>query len=565
MADDAASFTLSLVDHISGPAKNASSALGGTESALKSVGSASSAAAPSMESAANAATAVAAAALAVGAAIVGAVIGLAEMALAAHDAQDAQQDLAESMYGVGAAADAAVAATYEVSAASGLAQKDVFALGEALMRAGVSSAIYGETLQAMADISSVAGEKALKSIQKVINKTEQLGTFKIGETDLKGSGLKMSEVYEQLASDLGISVDKVKQEIAAGKIAAETGIKAIDEVAHKKFGGAAAGNALDFGAQIMKAKENVLNLFKDVNVQPFLDALHKVLSLVDSNTASGKALKEVLTGAMNAFFKAAAATIPYVEAFLLGVAIGALDIYIALKPAIHSVEKLLGVKNDKTANGLKTAAAAGKTFAAAIVVGGAAVVVVFGAIAAAVAAPIAAWHKMNSAAQSVGKTIGNAFKKAYHFLSTLDWAGVADALIEGIVQGIKNGAAKVIGAVKDLAANTVKTAKASFGIASPSKVFREIGLYNAEGLSQGHAAGASGVAKSIQHMTAIPASSARPANSNGGGRGITVAEGAVVIHIHGADSKSAPTIAAEVRREILNVWEELATGTGGRG
>ena len=70
-------------------------------------------------------------------------------------------------------------------------------------------------------------------------------------------------------------------------------------------------------------------------------------------------------------------------------------------------------------------------------------------------------------------------KKAWN---NIDWLGVGKAIIKAIIQGIKNTAADLWQAAKDLGAKLLSTLKKVFGINSPSKEMYSMGDYLIQGL-----------------------------------------------------------------------------------
>lgn len=62
---------------------------------------------------------------------------------------------------------------------------------------------------------------------------------------------------------------------------------------------------------------------------------------------------------------------------------------------------------------------------------------------------------------------------------------IGSDIIGGLVNGVVGAAGRLIGAVKDAVGNAIDTAKNFLGIASPSKVFREIGRYSMQGAALG--------------------------------------------------------------------------------
>jgi TP901 family phage tail tape measure protein len=57
----------------------------------------------------------------------------------------------------------------------------------------------------------------------------------------------------------------------------------------------------------------------------------------------------------------------------------------------------------------------------------------------------------------------------------IDWLGIGEDIVLGILKGIKDNANKVLNEMKSLATNALKTAKKALGIKSPSKAFMQIG------------------------------------------------------------------------------------------
>lgn len=90
-------------------------------------------------------------------------------------------------------------------------------------------------------------------------------------------------------------------------------------------------------------------------------------------------------------------------------------------------------------------------------------------------------------------------------------------LIQGLVNGIRDAAGQVIGAIGGVVTDAINGAKQLLGIASPSKVFKQIGKYVSQGLAQGIAGEASKVTsameKVLNDLTQAAESSARTIDS----------------------------------------------------
>ena len=59
-------------------------------------------------------------------------------------------------------------------------------------------------------------------------------------------------------------------------------------------------------------------------------------------------------------------------------------------------------------------------------------------------------------------------------------------MIQGLIGGIKQMAANVAQAARDVVTNAINAAKSVLGISSPSRVFMEIGAHTGAGLSLIH-------------------------------------------------------------------------------
>lgn len=84
---------------------------------------------------------------------------------------------------------------------------------------------------------------------------------------------------------------------------------------------------------------------------------------------------------------------------------------------------------------------------------------------------------------SIAKSIGESIKETF---TSVNWAGVGIAIVQGVAAGIKSGATAIINAARNAAKNALSSAKKALGIHSPSTVFRdEVGKYMAEGIGVG--------------------------------------------------------------------------------
>jgi len=121
---------------------------------------------------------------------------------------------------------------------------------------------------------------------------------------------------------------------------------------------------------------------------------------------------------------------------------------------------------------------------------------------------------MNDAVNSVR----DGWNRAMGFLRGINLANIGRDIIRGLARGIAGGASAAINAVRDVANNVIRTARSLLRIHSPSRVFRELGMFTGEGFAIGMERMRSTVAKASTHMinasvpNSVPTFSASVAN-----------------------------------------------------
>jgi hypothetical protein len=253
----------------------------------------------------------------------------------------------------------------------------------------------------------------------------------------------------------------------------------------------------DFEEQMLSLDEqskvfhaNISETFGGLKVEGLLGGLQKLGALFDSNTASGRAMKVVFESIFQPIVDGATNAVPKVERFFIQLEILAVRAMLAIKPYGSTILKV------------------GEAFAigAAIIVGFfvASIALATGLILGAVAAVgyLAAGIKVQIDAWiNLGRTIVG-------FFQGVDLVAMGRAMIDGLVNGITGGAKAVVDAMKGVVTGAVDGAKHLLGIASPSKVFAEIGMQTGAGMSVGVDRSSVGVQDSLERMVAPP--SAQP-------------------------------------------------------
>ena len=406
--------------------------------------------------------------LALGAAVLGVVYKMAEYALACSDAANKQKNILTGLTG---------------------------------------SAQAASELQSM--ISDVAGQVPIASTE----------VAKFAE-DLYKSGKRGDELKKALVS----------ASMAAAGLGKDT--KLGSELARKAM--------LPLDVQVMKARENFAKIFAGVKVESFEKALQAVLSLLDENSSAAKALKFVVETILNPLFDAVATLGPMIKAFFQGMVIAALVVVIAVLRLRRAFKEAFGSDLSVSIDLVKTGLYAGMAAVAVLTAAVAALAVAMAAFAAGalvgvmmLVAPIAILMLGFAAACFVamlpliilGAAIYGlylAFKAAYTAISGMEWSSVGKSLMDGLLNGITSGAGAVMDAIRNLAGKMTSTIKGALGIASPSKVFAELGNFTAEGMALGIEGGSDRVNSAVGSMVSIPAEAPSGKVSGGGGRQIVV-------------------------------------------
>ncbi len=445
---------------------------------------------------------------------------LTAFALAAANAARSFKLILEGASGSTKAAAEMSAAVDRVSSSSAVAGPELEKMAQTLAVAGLKGKLFEDSLRTMAAVASVAGPQAAGKLEEIAKKVTALGHFEIGGDSLAGLGISM----EDLARSMGTSVDKLKADMKAGSVSVEQGVSAMNKALNARLGGVAARQALDLNVQASKLQENLAKLFKNVDIEPFLKALRELLSIFDASSASGKAMQAVATEVFSALFAGAARVLPYIKALLQGMFIAGLLLYIAIKPIGRAIVEAFG--GASSIDGLSAALFVGKlAFIAVLLVLGL-IGIALASVAAAVAFVAAPFLIVGAvivaAIYGVVAAVGwlkNAFSLAVAFISGLDLGAIASGMLDGLVNGIRNGAGIVLDAIKSLGSSMIGGLKGVLGIASPSKVFAGLGQFSAKGFAVGLDEGSAEVEGAVSSMVETPSKGGAAGGVRAGGSG----------------------------------------------
>lgn len=422
-----------------------------------------------------------------------------------------------------------------------------------------SDAIF-KSMQDLRAVGSTADEtkRAIIAITQIKSSGRLLGDELL---QLAEAGVSISEIYKQLGKIMGKTVPEVMKLKEAGKIDSDTAIKgvmaAIAEMTGsktpgelgKKIANETIGGLLEklknFGGIAMDTiAEKVAPAF--MKLKPILDDIMNALQSPEAK----KAIDDIAAG-VSAIFGATVAAWPAIKQFTAGL----LEGLAPLKSMLSGFASMLGPLFKALGIDAKDAASGARLLgqALALVIGAA--VMLTGLLAGVVALFAAVPAAIAGAAVAIGLTIGAIINwlVALPGRITATAGAIATAaiqlgsdIINGLVNGITAGAARVIEAVKGVAQGAISAAAMTLKISSPSKVFAEMGGFMAEGMALGIADGADGVATASSKMSLGGADGAAGMGM-GGGRGPVSIQ--VTIPVSGAGDPKA--VAAEVQRSFL--------------
>lgn len=427
-------------------------------------------------------------------------------------------------------------------------------LGASLRRNGLGGQAFVDTLNAVGQASAALGDEAGNKLKTLIERGRQMGNFSIGDDtwsdDLRGSGLQRDDVAKSLAKNMKIGVAEARAALMSGRVKLADGAKALRDAVESKFGGINLRKMLDLNVIAQKLKERFDSLTNRINLEPLLKGFSQLADLFDESTATGAALKEIVTLMGNTLGAAVGGSAPLMKRFFQGMIIATLHLAIAMLTLRNRFRDAFHIDNVKRAKALETAFTAGK-YALIGLVGVAAVGITF--MAAQLALVGGAIYGVVSAFQFLYGMV----ETAYNIVKDKGWSGLGVAIVDGIIDGLKSKATRLIDVVKNLLAGNISGAfKTALGIGSPSKVFAGYGKNTVEGFEEGVEARAPEAAKALDRVTNEPEGAG--ARRGAGAKTVTV-NMPITIHAHGADAAKAVSSSSFLDDLMKNLGNALVT------
>lgn len=443
---------------------------------------------------------------------------------------------------------AANKAAKEVEKAS-LAGKDTKALSAAAEAAALKmreQAAATDALRVKADAAAASQNKLAASLKTLEGQqASEAARIKTGITkELAGATdatKKLGDAGAPAASKLSKALGVTKTVgLAAGAallamtVAAVAGVAALGHFAVAS--NPAAMMRLTLASQRMQI--GFKQLFSGLKLDGFVRGLEDIGTLFDKGTSSANGLKKLVETIMQPLLDGAAKAAPYVKEFFKGLIYGALQVVIAVLTIRNAVYKAMSpetraqVKN--LVDGVLTMENAFKAGTATAIVLTAVMIGLAIAVLAAtwpVLAVVAAVAAVIAILMNWGAIVDWLTEMWDGFVAFIKripgaWVDAAKAMIDGLVKGIKDGAAAVWKAMSDLAGGAIDAFKNKLGIKSPSVAMQVAAHYTADGYVKGLEESEDTVGEAMDSLVSVPDAAA----PSGGKAGGSSAPPTVVIH-----------------------------------
>lgn len=503
--------------------------------------------------------------------------------------------------------EAAAAALYEkamdLADESGLSKEAVVAKLQKQISAGVSEADALREINAIAAATLGLGEGKASKIDSLLTKIAATDKVSSRVFDSLGvAGLAADDLYAKLGQTTGKTRQELEALAKAGKLSSEQVSAAIEGVLEDKFGKLRdkAGGSIprilgDIGDEFARLFDKVtgtegagkfkglLKGFSDMLTGAegeklrgaFNELFGNIFGLLGDSVDMGTASEIIdgLAAGIHRIGEFVKDITPGVSGFFKGFAKG----FEQFMPALGALPRLLMTITGGVGGlgGLFEMAGKGLAYflgfllllAEGFAFFGGMLLTIVGVVASAVAAVLGLigslvsyldglWEDFKASISGIGPDLGGAS------------SGAGGAIIDGFVSGIDGKASAVADAVVRAAGNAIAAAKRILGIASPSRVFAEIGDYTGQGFALGIDGAANDVVHSARTMAKDAAAASAAVGMMGpgflpGGATNSNGRGARAGGTGAAAAASAGTAAQRPTFHIENVTIHASTEAGG--
>lgn len=315
---------------------------------------------------------------------------------------------------------------------------------------------------------------------------------------LAENGVSTQLVYEQLGKTLGKTKDEILKMQQAGKLTSEMAFPAIMQAVMKKTGSKEVGQVgkkiaeSTLGGLAGQLKAQVQNAFIDIGTAATPAIMGAFAPIKDElgQLFKSPALREGIVVAFETVGQLVREAIPYVKEFVTSIGAGFSEAWPAIKGAVGILFEGFGSggKSGWMANVQEFGKTLGQVAALGVgiaTVFGGMVVAGIQMVSAAVQIAGFMWEGFTSAIGATLFAVDDFFANIAAKWRAFDFVGLATSLIDGLVNGIRSGISRVVGAVGELGSATVTGLKNVLGIKSPSKEFEYLGQMSGLGFSEG--------------------------------------------------------------------------------
>lgn len=485
---------------------------------------------------------------------------------------------------------ALTAAFLGLAGAAAVAAKSLISAALASQDARRNELLHFEALTKMRNLWGFAAGKA-SDLQAAVDKVSPSVSIARGKVaqfadqlyrgGLRGKNLEAAlEGASIRASALGEASGGAFAGFATSVALAGGSVKRMSEDIKNRFGGVVEAKMKSLEVQTLKQKENFDSLFDGVDIEPMLTALQRLRDIFNVNTAAGVALKGILGTVLEPLMGAATGGLVMLRRFFKQILIGVQEIQIAfLIVRLWFVRTFGPSTTEGPLSRLFGSFQAGRVFVylLAAAFGALAVSTIAAtwpvlAIAAGVYVLIDIFYDLADAATDFGQSFVAGIQLIQEWWDSVDFAELGVSIIDGLIGGLTSQFTKLKQKVVGLADEVTSWFKEKLGIASPSKVFAELGVAIPQGVGQGVDRGAPQAQRAVDQM--IAPRLGKPVSEPTGGPGaatntttttqnsksvsLTIQE----LNVH-AKSDDPADLADAFQRQLEHVLSSLSLQLGG--
>lgn len=206
------------------------------------------------------------------------------------------------------------------------AKAELNELAISLRKSGLSGQTLVDTLNAVGQASAAVGDETGAKLKEIIDRSKMTGRLAIAPLELVGTGLKFDEVASSLAKNLNVGLNDARAALMTGRVKLADGAAAIRTAVEAKFGKINAAKMLDLDTLVLKFKENLASLTKNVNLEPLLNNLKSIFDLFSTDTVTGVAIQHLVEMLGQGLVGAVGESTPILKTFIEGLVLGALTL-----------------------------------------------------------------------------------------------------------------------------------------------------------------------------------------------------------------------------------------------